>query len=266
MRLKIKEVAILDSKVGNGLKIGKYTFGCARITKVDLDEGITLRDCALEGLSVGYKPVQVDLSTAADGEKTPAASRLTSMELITDTLDAPGANNYALFYADNETGDTSIIHDTGDLVELFNLPESDAAELDKYIGMLAEQRNLELVRYVDIEDDKEAIIFVNQFDREIVESVLDDDAVAAGASYMNMLRSPEFRTDLETHNFIKLMVISVAQTGQDRYNKLNRDDVLAEMAKTFSSIRYWKDGELRVPSVKDINDYMDQIKEQIRIQ
>ncbi|WP_347281418.1 hypothetical protein [Turicimonas muris] len=181
-------------------------------------------------------------------------------------MDAPGANNYALFYADNETGDTSIIHDTGDLVELFNLPESDAAELDKYIGMLAEQRNLELVRYVDIEDDKEAIIFVNQFDREIVESVLDDDAVAAGASYMNMLRSPEFRTDLETHNFIKLMVISVAQTGQDRYNKLTRDDVLAEMAKTFSSIRYWKDGELRVPSVKDINDYMDQIKEQIRIQ
>lgn len=265
MKFSVKEIDILDSKVGPGLKIGDYTFGCARITQITMEGGKTLKDYALEGMCLGYKAtteaVKPDESSAV---QKPAAK--TVMVLNTDALNtAPYANNYVLFSKDVEGG-VSIIHNTADLVQLFQLPNKDAEEMDKYIGMLAGQRNLDMVRYVDLETGTDSIMFVNLFDREVVEAILDDDNSQAANSFVSMMRSAEFRSELENHNFIKLMVMSVAQTGQDRYNKLNRDDVLAEMAKTFSSIRYWKEGNLCVPSVKDINDYMDQMKEQIRIQ
>lgn len=265
MKFSVKEIDILDSKVGPGLKIGDYTFGCARITQIAMEEGKALNDYALEGMCLGYKAtteaVKPEESSAV---QKPAAK--TVMVLNTDALNtAPYANNYVLFSKDTE-GAVSIIHNTADLVQLFQLPDKDAEEMDKYIGMLAGQRNLDMVRYVDLETGTDSIMFVNLFDREVVEAILDDDNAQATNSFVSMMRSAEFRSELENHNFIKLMVMSVAQTGQDRYNKLNRDDVLAEMAKTFSSIRYWKEGNLCVPSVKDINDYMDQMKEQIRIQ
>ena len=268
MKFSVKEIDILDSKVGPGLKIGDYTFGCARITQIAMEEGKALKDYALEGMCLGYKAmaetVKTDGSSAA--QTTSAANVKTITVLNTDALNtAPYANNYVLFSKDAE-GAVSIIHNTADLVQLFQLPDKDAEEMDKYIGMLAGQRNLDMVRYVDLETGTDSIMFVNLFDREVVEAILDDDNAQATNSFVSMMRSAEFRSELENHNFIKLMVMSVAQTGQDRYNKLNRDDVLAEMAKTFSSIRYWKEGNLCVPSVKDINDYMDQMKEQIRIQ
>lgn len=253
MTLSVREIDILSSKVGPGLKIGDNTFGCARITAAELEDGKTLRDCALEGLCLGYKGIL----TGEGKDQKP--------EIVLDETDISAASNYVLFYQNDENG-ASVIHNTTDLVKLFKLPETDAVELDKYLDMLADQRNLELTRYMDKDTNTEALMFVNKFDREIIETVLDEGGKAAVPMYNGMMQSSEFRSELTSHNFIKMFVMSIVQTGQDRYNKLNRDDVLLELARSFSSITYWKEGELRVPSVKDINDYMDTIRENIFIQ
>jgi hypothetical protein len=254
MKMKVDQVAILSSNTGEGLKVGDKTIGCAKITQLTLEDGKTLQDYAKEGLCLGYKPVKIE---NGEGENP-------SVEIqLIDDLKA-GAN-YVIFIRDGE--EVSIVLNTLDFTRLFQLPDEDAAQMDKYLGMLAKQRQLEMLRYEDIETGEESIFFVNQFDREINELVLDEETDAATAVnvYNNMVANVEFRTELQTDNFIKMFLMTIVQTGQDRYNKLHKTDIVKEVAEKLATVTYWKDGVLYKPSVKDINDLLTDVSDNIRI-
>lgn len=252
MKMKIEEIAILSSKTGDGLKVGDNTIGCAKITKLKLEDGKTLTDYVVEGLNLDYVPTSQD-----DGSTK-----------IVFTEDLKSAANYTLFIRDDKTGATSVVLSTLDITNLFNLPKEDAAQMDKYLSALANQRQLEMVRYTELGTEEPAIFFTNQFDREINEMILDTETSdkETWQVYNSMLSNPEFRTELTTDNFIKMFLMSVVRSGQDRYNKLHRDDIIKEVAGKLTQITYWEDGELRNPSVKDINNYLTDITGNIRIQ
>jgi hypothetical protein len=251
MKMKIEEIAILSSQTGDGLRIGNKTIGCAKITKLKLEDGKTLTDYAKEGLNLDYLLMQQD-----DG---------TPRVVFTDDL--RDGNNYVLFIRDEESGATSVVLSTLDITNLFELPKEDADQMDKYLSALANQRQLNMIRYTELGTEKDAIFFTNQFDREINEMLLDTETSDGEVlqTYNSMITNPEFRTELTTDNFIKIFLMSVVRSGQDRYNKLYRDDVLKEIAEKLSNITYWSDGTLYNPSVKDINNMLTDITGCIRI-
>ncbi len=259
MKFTVNEIDILDSRAGEGLRVGDKTIGCARVTGITLEDGKTLYDYAKEGLVL--ETISHLELVYGDGEEE---------VLALNDKDIKNSNNYVLFVrepdnADGSKGDVSVILGCKDITDLFKLPESDAENLQKYLGLLAEQRGLVMINYTDLETNTESIMFVNQFDREIVDALLDNDQADAKNSYKSMLSSNEFRSELQTHNFIRTFLLSIVKTGQDRYNKLNRDDVITEVAKKLVGITYWVDGELVTPTVKNINDYLVDITENIRI-
>lgn len=253
MKMNVEEIAILSSQTGDGLKVGDKVIGCAKITKLKFEDDKTLTDYAKEGLNLGYGIVN-----AAEEGQNPKVE-------IADDLS--GSSNYVLFIRDTTTGDTSVVINTLDLTNLFNLPSEDAVQMDKYLSLLANQRQLNMVRYTTLSSGEDAIFFTNQFDREMNEMLLDDETSDEETLrvYTGMLQRSEFRTELMTDNFIKIFLMSIVQTGQNRYNKLYKDDVIKKVADTLCEVTYWEDGVLYAPSVKDIDDFLEDVKKQIRI-
>ena len=263
MKFTVKQIQILNSQVGEGLKIGDKTIGTGIITAMDTEDGVSLVDLAKEGLVLGYDLTEPEKND--NGEPV-----LGSEKIKLNEEDVAKATNYVLFIRepakeDGTPGDCSVVLNTKDITKAFGLPDSDAEMMKKYLGATARQRQLELVEYTDLETGEESIFFVNQFDREVVDSVLDDDVDGAVTTYMNMLNSPDFRSQVVSHSFIKTFLMVIVQTGQDRYNKIHRQDIIEKAAELLSGITYWKDGELHKPSVKDINDYVSEITEHIII-
>jgi len=264
MKFTVNGIQILNSQVGEGIRIGDKTIGTAYITSATFEEGKTLEDFAKEGMVVGYEMAQ-----PAQGEEGGVTSPADLMKLNFD--DISGATNYVLFIRepqneDGTPGNCSIVLNTKDITRAFGLPDEDAETMRRYLGMTAKQRQLEVVDYTDLDTGEPAIFFVNKFDREIVDAMLDNDHQAAVTSYQNMLVSSEFRSQLITHSFIKTFLMVIVQAGQDRYNKIYRDDNIEKAAKILSGITYWKDGVLHSPSVKDINDYAQEVTEHIIIE
>ena len=62
-----------------------------------------------------------------------------------------------------------------------------------------------------------------------------------------------------------MFLVALLNAGQDRYNKVHRDDVLYEVADKLKSISYFEDGVLLNPSVADIEDFCNKIKSVIRL-
>lgn len=271
MKFTVTGVSTLPTRLGDGLKVGDVELGCARIANIEMEEGRTLRDYAKEGMCLGYqldKKVPVCTNPDADSAERPAPINV--LNLLTDSLDT--ANNYVLVIVDPKDNSTSVVLNTLDITNLYGLPEEDAENMNKYIEALAHQRNLSLVRYTDGATGEEAFFFTNQFDREINEDILasDDpeiegDAEIAATKYIQLMNSPQFRSELETHNFIKLFVVDLVHAGENRYNKLHRDDVIEGIAATLCGVTYWCDGVLCNPSIADIENYMDIIKGNIRV-
>lgn len=268
MKFTVTGVSTLPTRVGDGLKVGDVELGCARIASVEMEEGKTLLDYAREGMCLGYRLDKVTPESNDPTAEAPAPRNV--LRLLGDDLGA--ANNYVLVIVDPKDNSTSVVLNTLDITNLYGLPEEDAENMNKYIEALAHQRNLSLVRYTDGTTGEEAFFFTNQFDREINEDILagDDpeiegDAEIAAAKYLQLMNSPQFRSELETHNFIKLFVVDLVHAGENRYNKLHRDDVIDEIAAKMCEITYWCDGVLCVPSIADIEDYMNHIKGGIRV-
>lgn len=268
MKFTVTGVTTLPTRMGNGLKVGGVELGCARIASVEMEEGKTLLDYAKEGMCLGYRLDKVAQTSEDPAAETPAPRNVLS--LLADSLDA--ANNYVLVIVDPENNSTSVVLNTLDITSLYGLPEEDAENMNKYIEALAHQRNLSLVRYTDGATNEEAFFFTNQFDREVNENILASDdpdiegnAEIAAAKYLQLMNSPQFRSELETHNFIKLFVVDLVHAGENRYNKLHRDDTIDGIAAKLCQITYWCDGVLCSPSIADIENYMDIIKSGIRV-
>lgn len=253
MKFSVTEVDILRSQTGEGLKVGDKTIACARVTKIgNLENGKTLKDLAKEGICLGYKTNEAGNAIVLDEDNLKEAS------------------NYVLVFRDPENedgtpGDVSIILTTEDIAELYGLPKEEAELMNLHLGALVKQRGLMMVRYTDAETNKEALLFTNQFDREINDAVLDDAMDEAMENYQRMMNNLDYRTELQTDNFIRMFLMSIDQTGQGRYNLLNRDNVIEQAAKLISGITYWEDGVLHKPSVKDINESISEIAGHITI-
>lgn len=267
MKFTVTGVATLPTRAGNGLKVGDVELGCARIASIEMEEGKTLMDYVREGMCLGYKLKKVDAEVTDPAAEAPAP--ITALDLVEEI---EKASNYVLVIVDPKDNTTSVVLNTLDITNLYGLPEEDAATMNEYIEALAHQRNLEMVRYTDGTTGEEAFFFTNKFDREVNEDVLADgdpeiegDAQVAASKYIQLMNSANFRAELESHNFIKMLVLDLVKAGEDRYNKLHRDEAINDIIARLCGITYWCDGVLRVPSIADIDNYMDIIKNGIRI-
>lgn len=249
----IKTVDVLKSKTGKGLKIGNRMIGCARITEIELPEGATLKQVAeADGLTLSYD--MVNPSNIVPNQRP---------NIDFNTKDLTKADNYVLVIIDEDETTTVVTH-CSQITELFDLPEEDGDALMKYIGDLAATRNLAMLTTEDL-DDNPFFFFVNTFDQTMFELYLKNDQENLFANYVQLSRSPEFYAELTSHNFIKMFLVGVVKASQDRYNQTHRDKILCDIAKQIRSIRYWDDGKLLAPSMKDCEDYFTEIKNQIII-
>ena len=246
MQFTIKEVEVLTSQTGNGIKIGDKFIGCAMITNI---EGDVRQPEFSKEVSVVQNPETRETTVSVDGD------------------DIASGRNYVLVAVDGEAdySEVSIISTALDFTRIFGLPDEDAKTFDNYLPLLAEQRALKEVKYYDPEREEECFFFVNKYDSEIMEAFLRGDDKFVIESYVNTMRNPQFKAELSTHNFIKMMVISLVEAGENRYNKCHRDDVLIDVAKQLSEITYWENGVLNTPSVLDIDKFVTNIKSQIRV-
>lgn len=257
MKFTIDQISILNSMTGEGIIIGGKTIGCAVITQLTKEKNVSYRDLALEGLCLGYGIVKNE-----NDEEI--------IKLHEDNLEE--SQNYVLFYRDEKKedgsqGDCHTILNTVELVKLFGLSEKDAEMMNNYLGALANQKNLRLETYTDLISGKPGIFFVNQFDREINDKILLNDPEGAKESYLNMLGNFDFKTEIQTHSFIKTFMMSVTQSCQNRYNAVNRRDVLMEVADKLSKITYWNDvGVLSTPTLKDVEGFFDAIRCFMRVE
>lgn len=251
MKFTVKQIAILQAKTGEGLRVDDKVIGCAKITSIDTENGASLEEFAKEGICLGYELTDDKTSLTLNKE------------------DIAKGVNYVMFIREpgeeGKPGPISTVLNTLDITKAFGLPDADAEMMEKYLGALANQRGLQLVHYTDMESGTNSMMFVNQFDRELNDMVLAGDTKEATNTYQSMLANPEYRTELQTDNFIRLFVMAVVQAGQDRYNKLHRTDVIEKVAKLIAGIKYWEDGVLHTPSVKDVNDFVEEIKEYIEV-
>lgn len=250
---KIESVDILPSQVGKGLQIGDAVIGCARITEISLPEGATLKQVAeADGLVLGYKM----------GEPSKVVpNQRPNVEF--NTKDLSTADNYVLVIIKDD--ETTVVTHGSQITELFDLPEEDAEQLMLYIGDLAKSRNLSMITTEDL-DESPFIFFVNAFDETMMDFYLNNNQEALFQQYMGLMHSPEFLAEMENHNFIKMFLVGLVKASQDRYNSIHRDKVLCDLAKELCNIRYWNDGKLLKPSVKDIEDFMNEMKNQIVVQ
>lgn len=249
---KIESYEVLPSQVGKGLSVGDVTIGCGRITSIELPKNATLKQVAeADGLSLGYKPA------------TPSTLVQNAQPVIAyNTENLSNANNYVLFIEKGD--DVTMVTNTSQITEIFDLTEEDAELLDKYIGNLASTRNLSMVKTEDL-DGNEFMFFVNKIDETMMDYYFSGNKEAALQTYAGMVRSPELMAEIESHNFIKMFLIGLVKTCQDRYNTVHRDKVLCKLAKELCSIKYWDDGALLSPSIKDIEDFMNEMKNQILV-
>lgn len=250
---KIESYEVLPSQVGKGLTVGDVVIGCGRITSIELPaKNTNLKQIAeADGLSLGYKPI-------APSALTPNAQ----FSIEYNTFDLANANNYVLFISKDDK--IELVKNTSQITEMFDLTGEDAELLDKYIGNLANTRNLSMLKTTDL-DGEEFMFFVNKIDETMMDYYFSNNREASIQTYAGMMRSPELMAEIESHNFIKMFLIGLVKACQDRYNTIHRDKVLCKLAKELCEIRYWDDGVLLSPSIKDIEDFMNEMKNQILV-
>ena len=249
---KITNVAIIPTQAGNGLRINDFEIGCARITGVDTEEGVTIDDLVeKEGFSVGFS-----LKNPLEGSED------TKPTLFFDD-DFTNAKNYVLVAIANDQ--VTSIDSPKDICDIFGLDEEDAEMLEKYIGALAADRQLVLHKVKGL-DDEDIMFFTNVVEGDIVECYKNGDTEGATDHFMRIMNSPDYAAEYTSDNFIKMFLIALIQSCQDRYNKVHRDEILRQAADIISKITYWNDGQLCKPSLLDIENYINDIKGVIRVE
>lgn len=254
----IKEVKPLLSKTGMGIKIGNVTVGCAKISSIDLPEDTTLEKVAqADGLVLRYS---INESNGDGSEQKPTVAF--------DSTNISGANNYVLVLIadeDTETPRIEVITDASQITTLFNLPDTDSSIMDQYIGELADRGQLTKIDTEDLEGNH-FFFFVNKIDEKMMDLYYEDEQEALLQNYIGMTQSPEFMAEYSNDDFIKMLMVGIIKASQDRYNFIHRDQELKNIANMMTAIRYWNDGALLKPSVKDIEDFMVEVKNQIVVQ
>lgn len=256
---KIKEVEPLLSKTGMGIKIGNVTVGCAKITGIEIPTNTTLKQIAqADGLVFGYK--MGDPSNIVPNQRP---------SIIFDVNNIDAANNYVLVVIsegeDEDTPKIDVVTSASQITTLFNLPEEDVAKMEQYIGELANRGQLSKIDTEDLEGNP-FFFFVNKIDEKMMDLYYENNQDALFQNYVGMTQSPEFMAEYGNDNFIKMLMVGIIKASQDRYNFIHRDQKLKEIADSLTKIRYWNDGVLLKPSVKDIEDFMGEIKNQIVVQ
>lgn len=250
---KITKVDIIPTQAGRGLRIRDFEIGCARIVEADFgNEYNDTNDDFVEilektGLSVGCSAYNDE----EDGDK-----------LLFDK-DLSNAKNYVLVKIDND-GQVYTINTAMDICHIFDLPESDADMLDKYIGALANDRQLVMGSAKD-DNENPIMFFTNKVDAEITKDYINGELEDATKKYFGIMSSADYRAEYISDNFIKMFLIAIITSSQDRYNKVHRDETLREIANMLMSIDYWHDGQLCNPSILDIENYINDIKSVIRV-
>lgn len=247
---KIKTVSVIPSQIGNGLKIGDTIIGCAKITNVDFgtnedgSDNIFIDAMEENGLVVGINNINENHNVLFNNE----------------TLE--NSKNFVLVSEKN--GEVSVITDTKMITDIFGLPDEDAEMLSKYIGVLAESKQLIMKTAEDL-DGNEFMFFVNSLDDEISSDFYEGEIETASNKYVSMLSHSQYYADYNSDNFIKMFLIGLINAGQDRYNKVHREDILVEVAEKLKSIKYFDNGELCTPSIADVEEFCDKIKSIIRL-
>lgn len=250
---KITRVNILPSKAGNGLKIRDFEIGCAKIVEVEevKEEGSEKEPMTFDellestGFSVGY-------TVSMDAEEGP--------KVLFDS-DFEDAKNYVLVMITKDG--VSIITSTKEICDIFGLSDDDVEMLTKYIGALANDRQLSM-QYLESEQGP-IMFFRNKVDVDITRNYLDGELDDAVQGALSIMRTSDFMTEYVSDSFIKLFLIALIKACQDRYNKVNRDDMLRQIAAYLEGITYWDDGQLYHSSILDIENYINDIKGVIRI-
>ena len=245
---KITKVDIIPTQAGNGLKIKDFEIGCARIVEVDFGNDAEFIDnLERTGLSVGC---------------TMHRNESNGTDLFFDK-DLSNAKNYVLVKIDAE-GQVSTINSAKDICDIFDLPDTDADMLNMYIGALAGDRQLVMGNAKD-DDDTSIMFFTNRVDREITTDYIEGELKSATDKYMQIMGSADYRAEYFSDNFIKMFLIAIITSSQDRYNKVHRDETLKKVAEMLMDIKYWNDGQLCNPSILDIENYINDIKSVIRV-
>lgn len=244
----ISNVLIIPSQAGNGLKIKDFEIGCAIIDKIEFPEG-TIQDVVKGDNLVPA----MTLVAGEDGNH--------SLSLDYDKLSM--ANNFVLVKIDSEKNVTAI-KSADEICDIFGLGLQDAEMLNGYIGALANDRQLVYNVGTDMDGD-DFMFFTNLADAEIMEHLKNGDDVEAANLFNSILSNKDYMAEYSSRNFIKMFLIALIKACQDRFNKVNRDDVLRQVAGILGDIQYWDDGQLLKPSVLDIENYLTDIKSAIRI-
>lgn len=263
------------SKLDEGIPFSHYTIGCARVASIHFEENETLESYKDSGMVFDVK--------IADSEPN---NQNTSLEEVENRMIAEfdfdkglsNARNYILYVINNDkdsedAGETSIIGNMADIVEIFNLPKEEIPQLEKNLPILLEQRQLCMVTYTDPIRNEECMMFVPDFDAEITEHILTDDVNeknVAARKVQNMMNSgnpgtADYRTQLTSHSFIKMMLYTLMETGQKRYNHYHCDAVLTQVSSILSNITYYEGGELKTPTLSDMEAYLNMIKKGIKV-
>ena len=245
---KITKVDIIPTQAGNGLKIKDFEIGCARIVEVDFGNNENFIDnLEKTGLSAGC--------TVHHDEET-------GTKLFFDN-DLSNAKNYVLVKIDKDNN-VSTINSAKDICEIFDLPESDVEMLNMYIGALANDRQL-IMDFAKDDDDASIMFFTNIVDAEITQDYINGELEDATNKYMKIMDSADYRAEYISDNFIKMFLIAIITSSQDRYNRVHRDETLQKVADMLMDIKYWNDGQLCSPSILDIENYINDIKGVIRV-
>lgn len=252
MDILINSIARLDE----GIPFAKSVIGVAQVTKLSMKPGDTLESYKESGMVFDVVKDVVDGKEVAkhdfSGLKT--------------------ARNYVLYVIDNEgeyAGQPVILENTKDICEVFKLPEDEAATMMENLPTLAMQRQLCIIPYHNPERDEDCIMFAPDFDVEITDDMLAGNIEQAAAKITNMTNNPgsqDYRTQLISHAFIKMFLYTLVETGQKRYNYYNCEVPLIQMANKLSLLTYYTGGELHTPTISDIEQYLEKIKQQIKVQ
>ena len=248
--IEITGVNILKSKLGHGLKINDIEVGVATITSIEDEERLLTSDTFVKGFGIVPKSTE-DPSSGI------------SVEFKDDLKDA---KNYVLVTVD-DSDNVSIIHSPAELCDIFEIEDKD--DIDKfnnYLPYLAGERQLTMFTNESILYNGEPVMFfVNNIDLEIMYALSDGDNDKAEEIAKSIYMNSQYRSEYDTDNFIKLFLIAIVDACQNRYNIVNKDAVLKDVADMLSGITYWKDGQLGKSTVADIDDYIATIKTMIKV-
>lgn len=260
----IDEVEILGKGVG-GIIIDdikhpgkKLMISCAKITKVtDYNE--------MCGLIPEWGPESItETITGADGEEIRNRLSISKKNIY--------GRNYVLIsraYIDNKLSEELTILTIRNIVDLFQLPESDVEDLTRFLPRSLIQKGLELQYCTntdpDDDDSGDYLTFHPRYDTDVLNAYNNGDDATLERLVNHLICDDRFKAELLGDNYIQMYMSVLIQMCEDRFNKLNKDDLLTEIANKLINMKQLRDGELMPVTINDINEAFSLIRGKIGV-